>query len=237
MNLKVDSRTGWLTPLVRVLCEGQGLEHAECLRAERQRFDGPLPFRLVHQWQADVVLPLLREALPEHPQDLLTLQRLHQRAALGLPGRQGEWRMALRPVMQRLYRRAYAYNAAYVQAHDSALTFGLAPANTRMIAEQFGDAEAFAQYYAQLSTEANASAFAQANAGASTEIAARAFARNDAEAYAAISGVSARVYGWACAETVEQRREVFNRMAEGLNQCLAALQPNPTDCADGERHE
>lgn len=237
MNLEVDSRAGWLTRLTQVLGEAHGLEHAQRLRAELQRLDGPVPFRLVHQWQADVVLPLLREALPEHSQDLLTLQRLHQRAALGLLGRQGEWRMALRPVMQRLYRRAYAYNAAYTQAHDSAMTFGLAPANTAMIAEQFGDTEAFAQNYAQLSTEANASAFAHANAGANTEIAARAFARNDAEAYAAISGASARVYAWACADTVEQRREVLNRMAEGLIHCLAALQPNPTDCADGERHE
>lgn len=237
MTLEVVSRADWLTPLAQVLCEGHGAEQAERLRAELQRFDGPLPFRLVHQWQAEVVLPLLREALPEHPQDLLTLQRLHQRAALGLLGRQGEWRMALRPVMHRLYRRAYAYNAAYAQAHDSAMSFGLAPANSTMITEQFGDAEAFAQYYAKLSTEANALAFAQANAGANTEIAARAFARHDAQAYAAISGASARVFAWACADTVEQRSEVFNRMAKGLSHCLATLQPNPTDCADGERDE
>jgi hypothetical protein len=237
MNLEVVSMAGWLTPLTQVLCEGQATEHAERLRAALQRFDGPVPFRLVHLWRADVVLPLLRDALPEHPQDLLTLQRLHQRAALGLLGRQGEWRMALKPVMQRLYRRAYAYNAAYAQAHESTMTFGLAPANTTMLAEQFGDVEAFAQYYAQLSTEANATAFAQANAGANTEIAARAFARNDANAYAAISGASARVYAWACADSAEQRREVFNRMAEGLNHCVATLQINPTDCADGEQHE
>jgi len=227
----------WLAPLMQVLCETQPEAQAERLRqrlsAQFQRLDGQVPFRLVHQWQADVVLPLLCDALPEHQPALLGLRSLHQRAALGLRGRKGEWRAALRPVLQPLYRRAYAYDAAYAQAHESALSFGLAPANTAMIAEHFGDAKAFALYYAQLSTEANASAFAQANAGANAEIAARAYASDDAEAFAGICGSSARVYAWACGDTDEQRRTVFGRLTEGLGECLAQLQPHST----GERHD
>jgi len=211
----------WLPTLTQVLCE----EQPEVLLQGIYRVDEQQSLRPVHRWQAEVVLPMLCEALPKHRPALLALQSLHQRAALGLSGRQGEWRATLKPVLLALYRRAYAYDAAYAQAHASAMTYGLAPSNTAMIAEHFGDAEAFAVYYAQLNTEASASAFAQAHATANVEISSRAFATDDADAYAPVCAASARVYVWACAQTDQQRRVLFNHLAEGL---VRHLQSHPT---------
>lgn len=220
----------WLLNLTQVLCEtGQ----ADTLRKRINDGEGPVPLRLFHLWQADVVMPMLCEALPEHQQSLLALQSLHQRAALGVIGRQGEWRAALKPVLLTLYRKAYAYDAAYAKAHASALTYGLAPANSAMIGEHFGDAEAFAEYYAQLNTEAAANAFAQAHASANAEVSARAFAADDEDTCAQICGASVRVYVGACAQTDEQRNAVFNQLAAGLERSLATLQSRST----GERHE
>lgn len=227
----------WLLPLTQVLYETLPAAQAQPLRLrlheQLRRLEGQVPLRLVHLWHAEVVLPLLSDTLPAHQPVLCKLQALHQRAALGLPGRIGEWRALLKPALVLLYRIAYAYDAAHAQAHESALAFGLAPANTAMIAEHFGHAEAFAQYYAQLSTEANVTAFAQANAAANCEIAARAYARQDAEAYTAIAGPSARVCAWASAQSVVERGAVFNRLAEGLNACLAKLPADPTELAGG----
>ncbi|MBV4477562.1 hypothetical protein [Pseudomonas botevensis] len=216
----------WLLTLTHVLYETRSTETLV------PRFDGPVPFRLLHQWQAEVVMPLLCEALPEHRPALLALQSLHRRAALGLLGRQGEWRATLKPVLLALYRRAYAYDAAYAQAHASALSYGLAPANTAMIAEHFGNAEAFADYYAQLNTEASAASFAQTHASANAEISARAFAAEDAQVYAEVCGASVRVYVRACAPTDEQRCSLLNALAEGLGRSLATLQSHST----GERY-
>ncbi|WP_192564564.1 hypothetical protein [Pseudomonas gozinkensis] len=220
----------WWLALTKVLCEA---EPDEALRLHLSRISGQVPFQLFHLWQADVVMPMLCEALPEHQQALLALQSLHQRAALGVIGRQGEWRAALKPVLLALYRKAYAYDAAYAKAHASAMTYGLAPANAAMIAEHFGDAEAFAEYYAQLNTEAAATAFAQAHASANAEVSARAFADDDAETCAQICGASVRVYVGACAWSDEQRHAVYNQLATGLERSLATLQSRST----GERHE
>ncbi|MFJ2485206.1 hypothetical protein [Pseudomonas sp. NPDC087639] len=223
----------WWRTLTQVLCETLPTAQADILRQRLHGFDEPVALRVVHLWHADVVMPLLCEAVPEHRQALLDLQSLHRRAALGLRARLGEWRATLKPVLLALYRRAYAYDAAYAQAHASAMTYGQAPANVAMIAEHFGDAEAFAVYYAQLNTEANATAFAQAHASANAETSARAFAADDAQAYAHVCGASTRVYARACAQTDEQRRVLFNDLAEGLNRSLATLQSHST----GERHE
>ncbi|EJM24284.1 hypothetical protein [Pseudomonas sp. GM25] len=220
----------WWLALTKVLCEA---EPEEALRLRLSRLHGQVPFQLFHLWQADVVMPMLCEALPEHQQALFSLQSLHQRAALGVIGRQGEWRAALKPVLLTLYRKAYAYDAAYAQAHASALTYGLAPANTAMIAEHFGDAEAFAEYYAQLNTEAAATAFAQVHASANAEVSARAFAKDDADTCAQICGASVRVYVGACASSDEQRHAALNHLAAGLERSLATLQSRST----GERHE
>ncbi|MCG8291253.1 hypothetical protein [Pseudomonas entomophila] len=205
----------WLGPLLR------GLE------------TGPLPqpldceayWRLLHCWQAEVVLPLLARALPEHDHAVTTLRRLHQRASLGLRGQVGEWRAALGPVLLVVFRRAYAFDSAYTQAYDSALDYGLAPSNQAMIAGQFGDAEAFARHYAQLSTEANAQAFATANAAASSTLVAHAYASEDEQACASVVGALARAFSWACANSTEQRAAVREQLAAGL-QHLASEHPS-----------
>jgi len=218
----------WWLALTKVLCEA---DSNAALRLRQLR--GQVPFQLFHLWQADVVMPMLCEALPEHQQALLVLQSLHQRAALGVIGRQGEWRATLKPVLLALYRKAYAYDAAYAKAHASAMTYGRAPANSATISEHFGDAEAFAEYYAQLNTEAAATAFAQAHASANAEVSARAFADDDADTCAQVCGASVRVYVAACASSDEQRHAVFNHLAAGLDRSLATLQSRST----GERHE
>ncbi|WP_248920049.1 hypothetical protein [Pseudomonas entomophila] len=196
----------WSSPLLRVLQSSPLPRQLDC-----QAY-----WRLLHLWQAEAVLPLLAAALPEHGQAVTTLQRLHQRASLGLCGRAGEWRMALGPVLLQVFRRAYAFEAAYAQAYESALDYGQAPANQAMIAGQFGDAEAFARHYAQLSTDANAQAFATANAAASSALAARAYASEDEQACASVVGALARVCIWACATSTQQRAVVREQLAAGL---------------------
>jgi len=227
MNDPISMPRWWLA-LNKVLCEA---DSNAALRLRQLR--GQVPFQPFHLWQADVVMPMLCEALPEHQQALLALQSLHQRAALGVIGRQGEWRATLKPVLLALYRKAYPYDAAYAKAHASAMTYGLAPANSATISEHFGDAEAFAEYYAQLNTEAAAAAFAQAHASANAEVSARAFADDDADTCAQVCGASVRVYVGACAWSDEQRHAVFNHLAAGLDRSLATLQSRST----GERHE
>ncbi|KIF57255.1 hypothetical protein NX10_20990 [Pseudomonas fluorescens] len=227
MNNPIAMPRWWLA-LTKVLCEA---DSNAALRLRQLR--GQVPFQLFHLWQADVVMPMLCEALPEHQQALLVLQSLHQRAALGVIGRQGEWRATLKPVLLALYRKAYAYDAAYAKAHASAMTYGRAPANSATISEHFGGAEAFAEYYAQLNTEAAATAFAQAHASANAEVSARAFADDDADTCAQVCGASVRVYVGACASSDEQRHAVFNHLAAGLDRSLATLQSRST----GERHE
>ena len=140
MNDPISMPRWWLA-LTKVLCEA---DSNAALRLRQLR--GQVPFQLFHLWQADVVMPMLCEALPEHQQALLALQSLHQRAALGVIGRQGEWRATLKPVLLALYRKAYPYDAAYAKAHASAMTYGLAPANRAMIAEHFGDAVELTNY-------------------------------------------------------------------------------------------
>lgn len=227
MNDSISMPRWWLA-LTKVLCEA---DSNTALRLRQLR--GQVPFQLFHLWQADVVMPMLCEALPEHQQALLALQSLHQRAALGVIGRQGEWRATLKPVLLALYRKAYPYDAAYAKAHASAMTYGLAPANSATISEHFGDAEAFAEYYAQLNTEAAATAFAQAHASANAEVSARVFADDDADTCAQVCGASVRVYVGVCAWSDEQRHAVFNHLAAGLDRSLATLQSRST----GERHE
>jgi hypothetical protein len=227
MNDQISMPRWWLA-LTKVLCEA---DSNAALRLRQLR--GQVPFQLFHLWQADVVMPMLCGALPEHQQALLALQSLHQRAALGVIGRQGEWRATLKPVLLALYRKAYPYDAAYAKAHASAMTYGLAPANSATISEHFGDAEAFAEYYAQLNTEAAATAFAQAHASANAEVSARAFADDDADTCAQVCGASVRVYVGACASSDEQRHAVFNHLVAGLDRSLATLQSRST----GERHE
>ncbi|MGE7991381.1 hypothetical protein ACQKPE_10095 [Pseudomonas sp. NPDC089554] len=212
--MAVETPTPWLAPLLQVLHETQA--RASCSRLEHalQRLDPGARWRLLHRWHAETVLPVLAAALPRQGQAAATLQRLHQRAALGLAGRSGEWRMALQPVLLATYRQAYAFEAVYAQAYDSAVSYGQAPANLAMIAEQFGDAEAFGRHYAQLSSEANATTFATAHAACATTIAARAYANTDEQAYASIIRPLVRVYRLAGKSPNEQ-------LLAGLHQALA----------------
>ncbi|WP_263262413.1 hypothetical protein [Pseudomonas sp. RIT-PI-S] len=222
----------WLAVLARVLAEegaqaGAEGEHPSVLACEG--LADPLAWCGLHAWYADVVVPLLGDALADQRPALDRLQSLHRRAALGVYGGRGEWRAALAPVLQPLYRRAYAYEAAYAQAYQSALHYAAATANAESLAEDFDSAESFARYYAHLSTEANAGAFASAHAAATLELAASAFAQRDGDAYAAIASAMARVCVCACAREPAQRLLLYQHLAAGLLGCLTlSIRPRNT---------
>ncbi|WP_017906844.1 hypothetical protein [Pseudomonas asplenii] len=245
--MSLEQNTDWLQELMAVLLDGQPEDWARRwsneLQAALAGFGGPPPFRLMHVWQAETVLPELLEAGIEGlgAADLSALQQLHRRAALGLNGRRGEWLAALKPILPALYRQAFPYAAGYARAHEIAMAYATAPANTAMIAEHFGDALAYADYYAQLSTEANAAAFADANSRAYGRIAAAVYADNDARAYAGICAGATRVCALVRAgreaQGAEAHGQVLQRLAEGLSRCLIEAAPAARGYFSGEQHE
>ncbi|NWE47347.1 hypothetical protein [Pseudomonas gingeri] len=223
--MHLEAQPDWLRALVPVLLAGQPADWVQRWRNDLQaaltHLGGPVPFARVHAWQAEVVLPRLPEGIEDSDHaSVAALQQLHRRAALGLNGRRGEWLAALKPLLPALYRRAFPYATGYARAHALALEYATAPANTAMIAEHFGDARGYADYYAELSTEANAAAFADANSRAYAHMAAGIFADNDAAGYAGICVGATRVWALACAGSGEQdgecRRRMLRDLAEGL---------------------
>ncbi|QXI25596.1 hypothetical protein [Pseudomonas vanderleydeniana] len=240
-----EQRTDWYQELIAVLLAGQPedwvLRWSNELQTALAGWGGPPPFRLMHAWQAETVLPVLLEAGIEGARgtDLLTLQQLHRRAALGLNGRRGEWLAALKAILPGLYRQAFPYASSHARAHEIALDYATAPANTAMIAEHFGDAKAYADYYAQLSTEANAIAFADANSRAHARIAAGVYADNDARLYGEICAGATRVCALAAAgrQDAGAHRSVLKKLAEGLSRCLIESAPAARGYFSGEQHE
>ncbi|NWA02230.1 hypothetical protein [Pseudomonas gingeri] len=220
--MHLETAADWLRALVPVLLAGQPEDWVRSWRRSLQGLGGPVSFRVVHAWQAEVVLSRLPGNGTEDIDHaaLAALQQLHRRAALGLNGRRGEWLAALKPLLPALYRRAFPYAAGYARAHEIALEYATAPANTAMIAEHFGDARGYADYYAELSTEANAAAFADANSRAYAQMAASIYADNDAAGYTGICVGATRVWALACAGSGEQdgecRRRMLRELAEGL---------------------
>ncbi|WP_273826191.1 hypothetical protein [Pseudomonas asplenii] len=245
--MRHERNADWLQALIPVLLAGQAkdwaLRWSNELQAALAGFGEPPPFRLLHAWQAETVLPVLLEADVECTSvaQLNVLRQLHRRAALGLNGRRGEWLAALKPVLPALYRRAFPYATGYARAHEIAMVYASAPANTAMIAEHFGDAQAYADYYAQLSTDANAAAFADANSRAYARIAAAAYADNDAQAYAGICAGATRICALVRAGSGERQaeagRQVFRHLAEGLSRCLIEAAPAARGYFSGEQHE
>jgi len=245
--MQPEQNAHWLQELIPVLLAGQpedwALRWSNDLQAALAGFGEPPAFRLMHVWQAETVLPVLLEAAIEGVEttDMLTLQQLHRRAALGLNGRRGEWLAAFKPILPALYRRAFPYASGYARAHEIAMVYATAAANTAMIAEHFGDALGYADYYAQLSTDANAAAFADANSRAYAKIVAAVYADNDVQAYASICAGATRICALVRAGSGEQqadaRRQVLRALAEGLSRCLIEAAPAVRRYFSGEQHE
>ncbi len=87
--MQPEQNAHWLQELIPVLLAGQpedwALRWSNDLQAALAGFGEPPAFRLMHVWQAETVLPVLLEAAIEGVEttDMLTLQQLHRRAALG----------------------------------------------------------------------------------------------------------------------------------------------------------
>lgn len=220
----------WPVQLATALSEGAGeLRGAGRAAAELARLAGRVPFRVVHDWHASTVVPLLMEAATRRGEGtglLAAAGQLHTRALAGERIEAAEWTATLEPALRELYRAAYPYTEAHATASANAHAYAMA--------NDYGAAEAtrFAAGYAELNTTANARSCAVANALANARAVALAYADADGRAYAATYPY-ARVNACAFAlagpdagegeEESEARRVAFGRLADGFADSLARV--------------
>ncbi|GAA3856499.1 hypothetical protein [Streptomyces sedi] len=161
----------WLTRLAAPLA----VEPAALTRALPA---GGVPFRLVHDWHARAVLPLLAETEPPEPV-YEPLRRLHAEAAEGRPAPEADWRAALHPALLTLHRAAFPHAEFHAKAHATALAdatgHGRGP----------DEARRFADNTARRIADTDARCFAEAHALALTPALAAAYAASDPAAYTA----------------------------------------------------
>jgi hypothetical protein len=139
------------------------------------------PMRVLHDWHARCVQPLLIDAMRAAGaavQPQAAVQVMHERAAGGARIASPEWVRVLGPAMRDIYLAGYDYLDAYAVAHANAVVY--ADANGFTAAER----DEFATYYAKLNTGASLTAFADANAIVLARAVGAAFADGDADAYA-----------------------------------------------------
>jgi hypothetical protein len=217
----------WLTQLITALSAGPEPAAGRAWEAEvRGYLANPelVPLAAVHDWHATTVVPLLSELCAEQA----PVGELHAQALAGRPVTAAQWTAALRAALPEVYRRAYAYRAAWQVNYDSAQEYGTA--------HNFGDdgTREYAVYYADLATGANLRAYADANTIATAAALAIAFASADPLAYAeSCPYATVRAYALALAsssdpgqpgdqagqETVDQsnrERAAYARLALGL---------------------
>ena len=158
-----DGMEPWPVQLATALSEGAGLSCGGAGRAaaELARLAGRVPFRVVHDWHASTVVPLLMEAATRRGEGtglLAAAGQLHTRALAGERIEAAEWTATLEPALRELYRAAYPYTEAHATASANAHAYAMA--------NDYGAAEAtrFAAGYAELNTTANARSCAVANA-------------------------------------------------------------------------
>lgn len=210
----------WLTQVCAVLAESRDPATAAAwtrrIDGAVGRLGGQVPFRVVYAWHARIV-----RAAPAVP----AIQRLgccYTRALTGDRVTTHQWRAALRPVLRGLYRASYPYAKARQAGHANALAY--ANAN----GYRPDEAAEFADYYADLSTAANARAYAEANAIANAEALASALAGADADAYAATypgalvrAYVLAQVHGDEATDPIPATQRAYGRLADALAASLA----------------
>ncbi|MFB7781064.1 SpcZ [Streptomyces bauhiniae] len=153
---------GWLWQVSAVLHDGLDGSVARDwvlrLHGALARLAGPVPFDVVHDWQARTVAPMLVEACirrdhPAGPQE--AVRELHLRALAGERVTAAEWEAALEPALRVAHRLAYAYADAFTDAYAGAHAYA--------VANDYGAERAaeFAGSYAESNTGANAASFAE----------------------------------------------------------------------------
>ena len=140
------------------------------------RLDNPVPFRLIHDWHANTVSPLVIEScwerglsMHEHEE----LREMHRRAWRADDGSEEAWRRALEPALHAVYFHSYPYQEAFAVAADAGSTYALLHGSSAVEAKKYGE------QYAELNTGANARLFSAANAKANSAAYAKAFVRSD----------------------------------------------------------
>ncbi|MFD5030309.1 SpcZ [Streptomyces sp. NPDC058405] len=221
----------WAWHLLAALYDGQDEPAAEswALRAHAvlELLDGPVDFRVVHAWHADVVLPMLAEASTRRGGSSRPYEapaRLHAAAAAGERHDRATWEAALEPALREVYRHAYATAEAGETAYANARAYAVANGYDEAEADRYG------RRYADLSTDAGVRAFSDANAVANARATAAAYTTADDRARAwAFWG--ARVHAYARAGAVgsadggtdpaAERSAAYGRLAEGLLDALS----------------
>jgi hypothetical protein len=167
-----SDRPRWLDQVLSALSGRATREGLDPVYRQLRRLAGAVPFTVVHDWHARTVWPTVSTM------DTGSVTELHRRALAGDTAGEDEWLTALEPLLQRVYRSGYAYADGYATARSAALVYAHG--------NGFGEDEAvsYADYYARLSTDANARMSAEAHAIAQARALARAFATADEEAYA-----------------------------------------------------
>jgi hypothetical protein len=212
----------WLAALIAALAEPG--EATGPILGELARLGNAVPFRAVYDWHAY----LFGDGPGDVPEAVeapgAAVVGLCHRAARGERVEVPEWRAALRPALRALYRSAYPYaeahRVAYANAHAYATANGY----------QGAEIVEFAEYYARLSTDANAEAYAEANAIANADALATALATADERAYAGTYPAAllrARTLAAVAASDVADldraARIVQQRMAQAMADVLSRL--------------
>ncbi|MGW2817010.1 SpcZ [Streptomyces sp. NPDC001415] len=224
----------WPVQLATALSDGgPELEGVRRVQGELARLGGRVPFRVVHDWYASTVVPMLVEAAARRGEDtglLVAVGQLHARALKGERIEATEWTGALEPALREVYGSAYPYAEAHATASANAHAYAMA--------NDYGAAEAtrFAATYADLNTTANARSYAVANALANARAVALAYANADGQTYAATYPYArVNAYALACAgpdegggeragEGVgEGRRAACGRLTDGFADSLARV--------------
>ncbi|MDX3854766.1 SpcZ [Streptomyces sp. AK02-01A] len=219
----------WLTQVVAALFEGQepavSKDWARRVHGELERLGGQVPFTVVHDWHARVVVPMLAEASARDGADTgpqRAVRLLHAKALAGERIEEARWTAALGPVVRDAYRLAYAYADAFATAYAGAHAYATANGFDESAAVEYADT------YATMNTGANVESYADANALANAKAMARAYASGDARAYAGTYPFAqVRVCAHAHADQrqaagrSERRRAAYERLADGLAESLA----------------
>ena len=139
----------WLAQMMPWLFDGQQAEDAFAwglkFYGELKRLNGVVPFAVVHDWTANVVVLLgieWRELMGVSTDAAKALQALHVRALNKDVAPRYKWFQALQPALRESYTSAEAYAAACDLAAADAYAYADAYANA--YANAFADADAYA---------------------------------------------------------------------------------------------
>ncbi|KZL15781.1 hypothetical protein PsAD37_04259 [Pseudovibrio sp. Ad37] len=181
----------------------------------------------LHAYMGRTVLVLGIEAAQmrgENTCELECLKELHCKAAIRDMPVLEHWLDALEGAYLVLFRLAFVAEKTYRVSHSSALEF--AAGNKDMIESEFGSAEAYADYYGTLNSEANTKAFARANAQVHSNINAKLFtdgSLQDANTTALLSLFKASAYAFACAHAFGELERRYCEARQHLVRCLRTV--------------